>query len=77
MSQSVHAVFTCGGVLSRLLAFGMTPTAASAGFQWSSFSDVRQTWPPLGPLKIRRLGTGWPFARIHGNVTSTGGKRSM
>ncbi|MFD7755404.1 UTRA domain-containing protein [Streptomyces sp. NPDC059757] len=39
---------------SRLLALGMTPTFASSGFQWSSFSDVRQG---VAPGRLRRIDT--------------------
>lgn len=35
---------------------GMTPAAASAGFHASSLSDVRQTCPPRGPV---RMCAGW------------------
>lgn len=73
--ERVHAVLPGGGVLA-VLALGMTPALASAGFQWSSLSNVRQTCPPLGPVKMSRRVTGWPLARIHGSLIFTGGNRS-
>jgi hypothetical protein len=56
---------------------GITPAEARARFHTSSLSDVRQTCPPRGPMKISRLVTGGPSATFHGKVISTGGNRFM